>query len=169
MKTVYLVRHAKSSWKNPDLNDFDRPLNKRGKRDAPFMGRRLRLQNITPDLLISSPAKRAAKTAKILAEEMNFPKKKIEWEETIYMLGTKEILDIIHRTSDEHKSIMIVGHNPGLNFTAEYLSGQDLENIPTCGIFSMEFDVRSWKDVSRGLGKTLFFDYPKKHSISLKK
>ena len=87
MKRLYLVRHAKSSWKDPDLDDFDRPLNKRGKRDAPLMGQKLRQADVRPDLIVSSPAKRAAKTAKIMAGQIEYPVKKIIWDESLYAAG----------------------------------------------------------------------------------
>lgn len=162
MKRLYLMRHAKSSWKKPDLADIDRPLNKRGKQDAPLMGKRLKKQNLKPDLIITSPAKRAVTTATIVAEEINYPKKKIEIKETLYSAGAPAILNMIQYLDDSLNEVMLVGHNPDFNSLANYLSNFGVDNIPTCGIFCIDFDVPSWKDVGEGRGIFQFFDYPKK-------
>ncbi len=163
MKRLYLVRHAKSSWKEPALADFDRPLNKRGKRDAPFMGKRLKEYQAQPDLIITSPAKRAAKTAKIIAQEIDVSKKRIIYDETIYEAGVSALLHAIQQTDNSADNLMLFGHNPGLTMLAEYLSDATVGNIPTCGIFCMDFDLGSWKNVEKGEGMVIFFDYPKKH------
>lgn len=161
-KRLYLIRHAKSSWKDPNLSDFDRPLNKRGKRDAPFMGARLRKYDIEPDLIITSPAKRALKTARLLAEEIGYPKKNILEDKRIYGADEKELLDIIRRLDNKNK-VFLIGHNPALTTLAEILSGLPVENIPTCGIFCVEFQTDIWADIGEKSGNVIFFDYPKKH------
>jgi len=163
MKTLYLIRHAKSSWKDPDLRDFERPLNKRGKSDAPEMGQRLRAYKAGADIIISSPAKRAIKTAKIIAREVGFPVKEIVTTETVYLADVPTLVEVIRKISDKHQQVMLFGHNPGLTMLANFLvNGEQVENIPTCGIFCIEFEIDSWKKVGQGLGKLLFFDYPKK-------
>lgn len=162
MKRLYLVRHAKSSWKNPELRDFDRPLNKRGKRDAPLMGQRLKKAGECPDLIISSPAKRAAKTAKILAREIGYPSEDIRWLDSLYGAGTQTMLEIVGDLGDSVGSVMLVAHNPGLTFFAEHLTGVAVENIPTSGVFTVDFDLASWKGIHESEGKLVFFDYPKK-------
>ncbi len=166
MKQLYLVRHAKSSWKDPVLTDMDRPLNKRGKRDAPFMGERLNKYDVQLDLIISSPAKRALSTAKIIAKEIGCPKKKIVANESVYMAGVPSLLNTIQGIDDSHSRVMFFGHNPGLTELAVYLSNYHVDNIPTCGIFCTDFDVDSWKEVSKGTGSFAFFDYPKKHQLT---
>jgi len=164
VKRLYLVRHAKSSWKNPELDDFDRPLNKRGKRDAPLMGQRLREANVRPDLIISSPAKRARKTAKIIAAQIEYPGKKIQWTESLYAAETLILLQILHKIEDSVEQLMLVGHNPGLTQLAELLTKEQIDNIPTTGIFAVGLDIESWGQAAEGSGIPVFFDYPKKHS-----
>jgi phosphohistidine phosphatase len=161
MKTLYLVRHAKSSWKFPDLDDFERPLNKRGKRDAPLVGRFLKEKEIMPDLLISSPATRAKKTAKILADIISYPKKKIQFDDEIYEASTMGLLKIASRTDDEYIKLMLVGHNPSLTYFANMIANVRIDNIPTCGIVCSELNITSWKEISENSGKLAFFEYPK--------
>ena len=163
MKKLYLVRHAKSSWKQPELSDFERPLNKRGKRDAPFMGNILNEKGIMPDLIISSPAVRAYTTARIIAEEIGYPPEKIETNEDIYEASAGEILDIINGIEDHNNTVMIFGHNPGFTSLSNYLSGKFIDNIPTCGISIIEFDVDKWEDVVLNGGKLISFEFPKKY------
>ena len=162
MKRIYLVRHAKSSWKNPDLADFDRPLNSRGKRDAPLMGKRLEKMKVKPDIIISSPAKRALRTAKIIAEEIKFPKEKIVTKDSLYGASVSIILNIIHHLEDSIDEVMLFGHNPEFTSLANQLSDYQVENIPTCGVFCVDFDIQSWKDLNMGKGIFKFFEYPKK-------
>ena len=163
MKRLYLIRHAKSSWKHPELADFDRPLNKRGKRDAPRMGKRLRKHHAKPDLIISSPAKRALKTAKIIAKEIGFPVKAIATNEAIYTADTSLLLNVIQRIEDSFDCVMLFGHNPALTMLANYLTSYRVENMPTCSIFCVDFEINSWKEVWQGRGRFAFMDYPKKH------
>ena len=163
MKRLYLIRHAKSSWKDQGLADIERPLNKRGKQDAPFMGKRLKETKVHPDLIVSSPAKRALKTAKVIAEEIGYPKKRIKTDESIYLAGVSTLLHVIQNIEDSYQQVMLFGHNPGFTDLAESLTNQKFDNIPTCGIVCMDFDINSWKKVSEGKGKVVFFDYPKKY------
>ncbi len=163
MKTLYLTRHAKSSWKELDLDDFDRPLNKRGKRDAPFMGQLLKKKNILPDVLISSPAVRAYTTARTIATEIGYPAENIMTDENIYEASSSELLDIINSIEDENRSAMLFGHNPGFTMLSNYLSGKDILNIPTCGIVKIEFEKEKWSDIEIDTGKLIWFEYPKKY------
>jgi phosphohistidine phosphatase len=164
MKTLYLVRHAKSSWKNPSLADFERPLNKRGKRDAPLMGKKLHEAGIKPGVIISSTAVRAFKTAKIIAMEINFSTKRINKKESIYLADVPTLIKVIRKIGDKTEQAMLFGHNPGLTMLANYLTNESVENIPTCGVFCIDFEINSWKEVGQGSGKMVFFEYPKKHS-----
>lgn len=161
MKLLYLVRHAKSSWDNPGLRDFDRPLNKRGKRDAPNMGHRLALMKVAPEVLLSSPASRAYTTATIIASAINYSQKDIKTEETIYHADKAELLEVIKKQNNNINSIMLFGHNPGFTNLANYLAGADIDNIPTCGIVAIRFDVSDWTLINKN-GEMLFFEYPKK-------
>jgi phosphohistidine phosphatase len=162
MKNLYIVRHAKSSWDYPELSDIDRPLNKRGKKNAPEMGQRLAAKNISPELLISSPAKRAHTTARRIAKEIGYEKSKIIVHSKLYHGGLGEMIELIQSTDKSINSLMIFGHNPGFTELANYLTGSNIYNIPTCGIVSIEFDTDDWAIIGQNEGKMLFFDYPKK-------
>ncbi len=164
MKRLYLTRHAKSSWKDASLADFDRPLNKRGKMNAAFMGRRLQEYGAKIDLIISSPANRALKTATLIAKEIGFPKKKLAADDSIYEAELSALVAMIWEMDDSLRSVMLVGHNPGFTQLAEYLTNHKVDNIPTCGVFCVDFNLISWKEISKGKGNLLFCDYPKKHS-----
>ncbi len=165
MKKLTLIRHAKSSWKYPNLDDLDRPLNKRGRRDAPMMGNRLEKDKALPDLMISSPAKRAWKTAKIIAREVGFENRKIEKNIALYEAGVSELIQVIQKIDNKYNDVMIFGHNPGFNSLGNYLTNYGVDNIPTCGVFVIEFNVNSWEEVSQGKGKFISFDYPKKEQL----
>jgi len=160
-KTLYLVRHAKSSWKNPGLSDTERPLNKRGKHDAPLMGKTLRSKGESPQLLISSTAKRALNTAKLLAKEFSFPKEKIEISEILYMAGIQDFYEVIVKTDESINSIMLFSHNPGITDFVNMISGSDIENIPTSGTVRVDFDIESWGEVIKTKGEIKFFIAPK--------
>lgn len=160
-KTLYLVRHAKSSWKNPDLADSQRPLNKRGKRDAPLMGRTLRERREIPELLISSPAKRALSTAKLFAKEFNYKKGKIEISEILYMASSSDFYNAIEKCNNFLKSIMLFSHNPGITDFVYLISGYGIENIPTSGTVRIDFDTDSWKGIKNKKGEIKFFISPK--------
>ncbi len=166
MKTLYLIRHAKSSWSNVNLSDFDRGLNKRGKRNAPFMGQRLAQYGVYPDLIISSPAKRARKTAKIIAKEIGYPKKQINFDQSLYHSSVANLLKVVNHVSNDIDSLFLVGHNWGITEFAEMLTRKDLGNIPTSGIVAITFPLEHWNHISRGNGDLQFFDYPKKHPES---
>jgi len=162
VKQLYLMRHAKSSWKDPNLRDFERPLNKRGKRDAPLMGKRLKQKEVKPDLIISSFAKRAYKTAKIIAKELNCPKDKIIKEEKLYLTSFAKLLNYIKSLDNSLNSILIINHNPAISELFCYLSGKDSVNMPTSAIGAIRFDTNSWKYIDESKRKVLFFEYPKK-------
>lgn len=149
MKTLVLVRHAKSSWDDASLPDRDRPLNSRGKRDAPKMGRRLADLVGTPDLIVSSPATRALATARIIAELVDYPVDGIREDERIYQAGPTEILDVIRGLEDERVRVFLFGHNPGLTELVNELSEPAIDNVPTCGVVEFGLSTERWADVSR--------------------
>lgn len=161
MKHLLICRHAKSSWKNPRLADFDRPLNKRGKRNAPRMGKMLVSHGIHPDLIVSSPAKRAKKTALQLAKKLNYPKKRIVYRDRIYSATPDELIDCIHTFDDHSNQAIVIGHNSGFTTLANILGNLHIDNVPTCGIVALKFEVDSWKDVEKKKGIFDFFYYPK--------
>ena len=153
MKKLYLVRHAKSSWKDFPLDDFDRPLNKRGKRDAPFMAQKLKEMGEKPDIIISSPAKRARKTAKHFAQTLDVP---LVLDERLYEAHTSEFETVLKESFQTHENVMIVSHNPGLTMFNDEISNKPIFNIPTTGIVAIEL-----KDLNLFKGKQRFFIYPK--------
>jgi phosphohistidine phosphatase len=163
VRRLYLIRHAKSSWVEPGLADFDRPLNHRGKLDAPFMGKRLAEYGVRPELILASPAKRARKTALLIAAAVGYTEKNIVFDEAIYQSEAAGLLSIIARVPSEIGVLFLVGHNYAITDLADYLSGRSIGNIPTCGIVAIEFAGASWSGLQAGSGRTLFFDYPKKH------
>ena len=162
-KLLYLIRHAKSSWDDPSLRDHDRPLNKRGKRDAPLMANVLKKKGIKPDMIYSSTAERALEFAKVIAEILDFKKKKIVSTKDLYMADVKEMLGILRSVEDSAKTVFMVSHNPYITEFANSLCNYNLDNIPTSGVFCVEFDEKKWKDIDLGKGKFVSFDYPKKY------
>ena len=163
MKTLTIVRHAKSSWDNPGLSDRDRPLNKRGERDAPIMGARIKEHGIRPSLIISSPAKRAWSTAKIIAAEITYPIEFLQRERNLYHASVDEILDVIAAQDEGFNNLMIVGHNPGFTEFANFLSPGLTNNLPTAGVVAVEIDRDDWSLYERPSTRLLVHDYPKKN------
>lgn len=161
-KTLFLVRHAKSSWDDPDLDDRERPLNKRGKRDAPKMGEHLAGFKIRPDVIISSPAVRAYKTAREIATKLGFKKSDVQKNEDLYSFDSSDIMDVVKGLSDDYSSIMLVGHNPAITLLVNELSGSDIDNVPTCGVAVLGFNVEKWRAVKKGAAELQGFEYPKK-------
>ena len=162
MKNLYLVRHAKSSWKFPHLADFDRPLNGRGKRDAPEMGRRLKAREIEADLMVSSPAKRAFTTAMEIAKALGYPEENILTDHNIYHAGTPDLMGVIRTFPDQKSHALIFGHNPGFTDLANQLLDEYFDNIPTCGIVGINFNTPYWVSIDHSNSRMLFYDYPKK-------
>ncbi|MEJ0055640.1 MAG: histidine phosphatase family protein [Bacteroidota bacterium] len=162
MKTLYLLRHAKSSWDDPDLDDFDRPLNERGEKDAPKMGKRLKEREIVLDIFYSSPAARAIATAKTVARIIGFPVANIQSERKLYHADDETLMDVLRGASDKSDSIMIAGHNPGLTDFTNLLQSEIIDNIPTTGVVGIKFKITSWKDVKAKSGKLVFFDFPRR-------
>lgn len=160
MKTLYLARHAKSYWKDQSIPDFDRPLNKRGKRDAPFMGTVLYDKKIKLDLIISSPAKRTKKTAIEIAAKIGYPENKILYNEDMYEASSNILIKVIKKIDEKYDSLMIFGHNPGLTMLNNHISNHYIDNIPTCGIVALQFD-KKWSELDKNSFKFLFFEYPK--------
>jgi len=165
MKTLCLIRHAKSSWDNMELSDFDRPLNERGKKDAPRMGKRLREKKITPDVMLSSPAARALTTCKEIAKVLDFSMEKIKTDKRLYHANEDQILsvvqDLVDSPFDSEEVVMLFGHNPGLTDFTNSLLNETIMNIPTCGVIFATLNINHWKDATFGCGKLIFFDFPK--------
>ena len=163
MKRLILIRHAKSSWSDPQATDFERKLNKRGKRDAPFMAEKLAQRGIEADLIISSPAKRARKTAKHMAKAIGYTPAKIVFHEEAYSFSAADVFPILRDVDDQYEIICFVGHNYGLTDLAEQLTGEQLLNIPTSGMVGMTCRIANWSEMRPGCAQLEFFDYPKKY------
>lgn len=168
-KTLYLVRHAKSSWNDASLSDRDRPLSKRGVSNAPLMGARLadliRQEDgefPAPQRVICSPAKRATSTAKILCSALGFSATSIDIEERLYFRGTAAMMEIITEQSPDVDTIMLIGHNPDLTDLHNLLNPVETDNLPTCAIVTLHFECEHWQQVARKKGCMVNFDYPKK-------
>jgi phosphohistidine phosphatase len=162
MKKLYLIRHAKSSWSNPLLDDFDRPLNKRGKNNAPFMANLLLEKEIFPDLIISSSAVRARSTAEIFAQKLKFTNS-ITFEKSLYLTSAKTLLNVLHHIPNTYNTLFLFGHNPELTEFANELSSTYIENIPTCGIVGFEFSIHSWNELCKQNSTLALFEFPKKY------
>jgi len=161
MKTLFLIRHAKSSWDDTALPDKDRPLNDRGKRDAPKMGKRLAKRDVKPDLILSSPAKRALTTAEIIAKKLDYKVKDIVVDERLYAVGADDLLDVVRQLGDKLGRVMLVGHNPELTELAHRLSSK-ITDMPTCAVAEFTFDAKSWSNVGKDKPATVVLDYPKR-------
>lgn len=161
MKTLTLVRHAKSSWKDTTVADHDRPLNKRGERDAPFMARRIDVAGIRPSLILSSTAVRAWTTAKIIARHLGYPQEFLQREKDLYLASLYGLLDVVAAQDDAFNSLMIVGHNPGLTDFADFLSPGLTDNLPTAGVVAVGIDRDDWSLYERPATELVAYDYPK--------
>jgi phosphohistidine phosphatase len=156
MRQLTIVRHAKSSWDMPALEDFYRPLSPRGVRNAFAMGEELRERGFFPDLIVSSPAVRAINTAIIIARKIDFPQQRIQSNDRVYEASVEELLKVIANVGDNVDHLMLFGHNPSLTNLINRLQPDLLDNLPTCGVFSIELPVASWAEVRSAKGKCRF-------------
>lgn len=163
MKTLYLNRHAKSNWENKAISDFARPLNQRGKNDAPFMGKLLRDKVTKPDLIITSPAVRAKATAYTIADYFGIEQENILENEIIYEASVTDLLNFIKQQPNEKEIVMLFGHNPTFTRLANFLTDSYIDNIPTCGFVKIDLEINIWSETAEAKGKLLLFEYPKKY------
>lgn len=164
MRSVLFIRHAKSSWDDPLMNDFDRPLNEKGKKDAPAMARYLLNNKVQIDSFISSPAKRARKTAALFAREFGMAEDLIQFKTQLYLPVEEAFLQVIELLPDKIFHPAIFSHNPGItNFVNTLTSQIRVDDIPTCGIFGIKTTATAWKDFKKAEKEFWFFDYPKNH------
>lgn len=161
-RQLTLLRHAKSSWDDATIKDRNRPLNARGERDAPLMGKRLRVHGARPTLFLTSPAVRARRTAKIVAREIGYPLEFLQREEELYLASPDEIMAVLARQDNGFRDIIVCGHNPGLTQLANLLTGAGIDNVPTAGVVVIELNLGRWSDLDGAKGKLLLFDYPKR-------
>ncbi|NDE10491.1 MAG: histidine phosphatase family protein [Chitinophagia bacterium] len=161
-KVLLIIRHAKSSWELGTLSDFDRPLNDRGKKDAPMMAKRLLDKKIKIDAFISSPAKRAKKTAELFCEQYNQSIESIEFIASLYHAGIDDFYDTAVQLDDRFDTVAIFSHNPGITYFVNTLSEQfQIDDMPTCGIFAIRIQTKKWADFKSASKEFIFFDYPK--------
>jgi phosphohistidine phosphatase len=161
MKTLILVRHAKSSWDDLSVPDAERPLNERGKRDAPRMAVRLRQQFPEINAFVASPARRTRKTAELFMKEFQSKDKKPKLVPGLYEASLKEFYQVVESLNDEDKSVAIFAHNPTITNFANSLECRTVENIPTCAVYAVNADTESWKDFKQAVKEFRFFDYPR--------
>lgn len=161
MKTLYLLRHAKSSWSFDELSDQQRPLNDRGRDDAPRMGQALARRHIELDLLVSSPAVRALSTAALVARELNYSHDKILVEAGIYGADVEGLLTIIQALPDAADAALLVGHNPTITDTVNALSPSGINEMPTAAVVCLKFETDTWAAVSKVNAEFYFYDYPR--------
>ena len=161
-KSLLLIRHAKSSWADFSQKDFDRPLNDRGKKDAPEMAKKIHKEKaVTLDAIISSPANRAFTTAKFFAEEFGLKKKNITELPALYEASFNNFYTVVEAANDDDKTIALFSHNPGITVFANMLTNVRIDDMPTCAVFAIYLQTNSWKDFRTAAKEFWFFDYPK--------
>ena len=163
MRTLCFVRHAKSSWDDPALADIDRPLNSRGKRDGPSMAARMKEMHVVPDLIVTSPAKRAKRTAKYFQKAFEIPPANFVEDLSLYDATPDDIVAVVQHLDNSKHHVFIFGHNPTLTFLANRFPGVRIDNVPTCGIFHAKTLVTSWDQWSPEISTFIGFYYPKQY------
>jgi phosphohistidine phosphatase len=162
MKTLYLLRHAKSSRDDPELKDLERPLADRGLRDILKMASRFQQRGDTVDCVVTSPALRAKTTAKILAGQIGFPPDEVATNPEFYFAGAGMFVKAVSLLDVNCQSAMLVGHNPTITEFADRICDGRIDHIPTCGLLKLQFPVQHWEEIQEVLGELVYFDYPKK-------
>jgi phosphohistidine phosphatase len=163
MKRLYLIRHAKSSWSEPGLDDFHRHLNHRGNNDAPAMAKRLAGAGIRPDLIVASPATRAKKTAQFMAEGTGYDQDAIQYDKNLYLGSISYHCQLIAGLFKQVDVLFLVGHNNTITELADHFCGQAFDNVPTCGVVALEYSGEDGCFDKAGGGKLVFFWFPKDH------
>ena len=161
-RTLVLIRHAKSNWNNPLLSDYNRPLNERGHRDAPEMGRRLATRGLKPDLIIASTARRAAETARAIAVSVDYPESAIQWVDELYHCVPAVFSEVLAGIDNRIKSVFLVAHNPGISeFSHRLAPALPGTEVPTCATVGITFKAPEWGTITKEETKLLFYDTPK--------
>lgn len=166
MRLLTLVRHAKSSWDYAELSDFERPLNERGRCDAPLMADRALKLFGKPQRLVSSPALRAITTAQVFAPILGTDPYEMVLQPRLYEASSGSLLKLVQGLDDDDRHVMLFGHNPGLSQCAHVLARCDFDDLPTCGIAHLSLDIAHWRDAAAGCGKLLHFTYPKEKTAN---
>jgi len=161
MKTLLLARHAKSDWGDNSVDDFDRPLNERGEEDSPKMASYLQQCGYLINQIISSDAVRALSTAKQYRKSLT-PDQDLITHGDLYLASENKIINIIKNINPAFNSVMLVGHNPGMTDALNYLSHEQVDDMSTCSVGILQFEVDRWRDIAKGSGDLLAYEYPKK-------
>lgn len=161
MKRVILVRHAKSSWEDASLPDFERPLNDRGKNDAPMMAKRLLDKKVDIDAFITSPAKRAKKTASLFAKEFGQNKDELVVIDSLYHAGIQDFFEAVEKAPVKAKTIAIFSHNPGITDFVNLLTETRVDDMPTCAVYAVKVPIENWGQFREAKREFWFFDFPK--------
>ncbi|MEY3369243.1 MAG: hypothetical protein RI973_2398 [Bacteroidota bacterium] len=164
MKTLCLIRHAKSSWDHPELEDIHRPLNDRGLHDAPFMANMLKARGLQPDAIVSSPAVRAMATALFFKTVLEVKDSNVLVRDAIYEAMPATILHLVRNFSDDFSTVLLFGHNPTLNSVVNMFSEEYISNLPTCGIFLIQAEIGSWADFNQKMPCSCNLYYPRLYS-----
>lgn len=161
-RLLLICRHAKSSWEGEVCRDIDRPLNKRGQRDAPEMGQRLKRRQVLPDLIITSPALRARTTAELIAVQLGYPLAGVRIDPGQYAATVPSLLARLQAIEPQVARVMIVGHNPEFTALANVLGGLAIDKLPTCAMVALALPLVSWDQLAPGCGTLVWYDFPKK-------
>lgn len=161
MKTLLLVRHAKSSWDSAVLSDFERPLNDRGKHDAPMMAKRVKEKKLKIDTFLSSPAKRAKKTALIFMKQYDQKEKDLILIPSLYEASIDDFYQAVEKLNDKADSVALFSHNPGITEFINSLECSPIYNMPTCAVYALKVATGHWEEFEKATKEFLFFDYPK--------
>jgi len=156
VKTLYLIRHAKANEMSGGESDKEREINATGQVNAAKTGRYLFEKNIIPDIIYSSPAVRAVQTANFLAEQLKLETDEVELSDEIYDASVRSLLQIINKLDETWQTVFIVGHNPAISYLAEYLTGDQVGSMPTCGVTAVSIDGMSWQEVTQDSGRLEF-------------
>ncbi|MEL6868648.1 MAG: histidine phosphatase family protein [Pseudomonadota bacterium] len=162
--SLTLLRHAKSDWSRESLSDHDRPLNERGERDAPQMGKRLKALGVRPSLLVTSTAKRAVQTCKLVANNLGFPLEFIHRERDLYLASPQQIMRTLAQQDPSFHHVLLVGHNPGISELAQRLSDGLVVDMPTAAMLTVEGETPDWASFEQIARRVVGYDYPKNHA-----
>ncbi len=165
MKTLFVLRHAKSSRDNPQLKDFARPLTASGLADTKLIGSRLRESGVEINAIVSSPAERTRQTADLFAQHLGLPAESVSCSAELYFAGAPMLRQAVSRFDDSHSVAMLVGHNPAVTDFVNELGALEIENVPTCGLLKFEVTIQKWQEIGEAQAKLVDFDYPKREPI----
>ncbi|MDX1628142.1 MAG: histidine phosphatase family protein [Fulvivirga sp.] len=159
-KTLFLLRHARAEEKPPEKKDIERELDSIGLQNSTRMGINFQHKAYQFDIIVSSPAARAIKTASLIAEQIKYPTDKIHENPEVYEASVRTLLQVVNRLKDQWNTALLVGHNPAISYLTEYLTREEIGNITTCGVVIIEFEISSWSEVSEGTGDLVLYEYP---------